>query len=222
MDPHLLLDGYHQNIAVEIGSMRLPALLGIQSAPIGLVIFAHGSGSGRFSPRNNYVAERLRHAGLGTLLLDLLTEAEEWDRRNVFDVGLLAQRLAIANEWAGDDARTRDLPVGFFGASTGAAAALIAAALPDSRIRAVVCRGGRPDLAGASLANVQAPTLLLVGSLDDGVIGLNRRAFEQLNVPKELVIVPGAGHLFEEPGTLDEVVAHASRWFKTNLPAHEA
>jgi putative phosphoribosyl transferase len=218
MDTQLLLDGFHDNIAVEIGSMGLPALLGMREASQGLVIFAHGSGSGRFSPRNNHVAQRLRAVGFSTLLLDLLTEEEEQDRRNVFDVGLLAQRLALANEWAGDDARTRDLPVGYFGASTGAAAALIAAALPDSRIRAVVSRGGRPDLAGASLASVQAPTLLIVGSLDEGVIELNRAALDQLNVPKELVLVAGAGHLFEEPGALDEVVAHSSRWFMSHLP----
>jgi putative phosphoribosyl transferase len=217
MDPELLLDGFHENIAVEIGSMGLPALLGMRQAPHGLVIFAHGSGSGRFSPRNNHVAERLRAVGFATLLLDLLTEPEEQDRRNVFDVGLLAQRLALANDWASDDARTRDLPVGYFGASTGAAAALIAAALPDSRIRAVVSRGGRPDLAGASLASVQAPTLLIVGNRDEGVIELNQTALARLNVPKELVLVAGAGHLFEEPGALDEVVAHASRWFSTYL-----
>lgn len=217
MNPPMLLDGFHENIAVEIGSMRLPALLGVMQECKGLVIFAHGSGSGRFSPRNNYVAERLRAVGFATLLLDLLTEDEEQDRRNVFDVGLLAQRLAVANEWAGDDARTRDLPVGYFGASTGAAAALMAAALPDSRIGAVVSRGGRPDLAEASLATVQAPTLLIVGSLDEGVIELNLTAIARLNVPKELVLIPGAGHLFEEPGALDQVVTHASRWFSEHL-----
>lgn len=215
MKSQMLLDGFHENIAVEIGSMRLPALLGVRQELHGLVIFAHGSG--RFSPRNNYVAERLREAGFVTLLLDLLTEEEEQDRRNVFDIGLLAQRLALANDWAGDDARTRDLAVGYFGASTGAAAALIATALPDSRIKAVVSRGGRPDLADASLAGVQAPTLLIVGSCDEGVIELNRAALARLNAPKELVLVAGAGHLFEEPGTLDEVVAHASRWFKAHL-----
>jgi putative phosphoribosyl transferase len=217
MDPQILLDGVYKHIAVEIGSMRLPGLLGITEAATGLVIFAHGSGSGRFSPRNNYVAERLRANQLATLLLDLLTEDEAQDRRNVFDVALLARRLALANDWSGDDARTRDLPVGYFGASTGAVAALIAAALPDSRIKAVVSRGGRPDLAAASLRSVQAPTLLIVGSLDSGVIELNQQALAEITAPKELVLVPGTGHLFEEPGALDAVVAHASRWFKTHL-----
>ncbi len=221
----LLLDGFHDQLAVQIGSHRLNALLGIveTAQPQGIVIFAHGSGSGRFSPRNAYVAERLRRAGLATLLLDLLTPAEEQDRRNVFDVGLLAQRLELARRWAGTDARTRDLSVGFFGASTGAAAALIAAAFPDSGVGAVVSRGGRPDLAGATLAAVRAPTLLLVGSNDDGVIELNRAAVSKLTAPSELVIVPGAGHLFEEPGTLDAVVAHALQWFARHLrPGTEA
>jgi putative phosphoribosyl transferase len=217
MENTLLLDGFTDAIPIEIGSQHLPAVLGLRAKSSGLVIFAHGSGSGRFSPRNNYVAERLRGAGLATLLLDLLTPDEEHDRRNVFDVQLLAQRLAIANDWAGDDARTRDLPIGYFGASTGAAAALIAAALPEANVGAVVSRGGRPDLAGATLAQVRAPTLLLVGSLDNGVIALNREALERLTAPKELIIVPGAGHLFEEPGTLDEVVVHAARWFTTHL-----
>jgi putative phosphoribosyl transferase len=209
--------GPQETIAVEIGEQRLKAVLGLGPTSHGLVIFAHGSGSGRLSPRNNYVAERLRRADLATLLLDLLTPVEERDRRNVFDVGLLAERLAVANDWAGDDARTRDLPVGYFGASTGAAAALMAAALPHSRIGAVVSRGGRPDLAGSVLADVRAPTLLIVGNLDDGVIELNQSAYARLETTKELVIVPGAGHLFEEPGTLDAVVSHAVRWFTTHL-----
>jgi putative phosphoribosyl transferase len=217
MNEHQLLDGFSDTIAVEIGTQRLPALLALGEASIGLVIFAHGSGSGRFSPRNNYVAERLRRNGLATLLLDLLTMDEERDRRNVFDIELLAQRLSLANDWASDDVRTRDLPVGYFGASTGAAAALVAAALPRSRIRAVVSRGGRPDLAGTALTRVHAPTLLIVGSLDDGVIDLNQAALARLDAPKKLVIVPGAGHLFEEPGTLDQVVVHASEWFQANL-----
>lgn len=217
MDKHLLLDGYHDTIAVEIGRPRLQGLLGVGTEPLGLVIFAHGSGSGRLSPRNGYVAERLRRAGLATLLLDLLTPEEERDRRNVFDVGLLAQRLALAHDWAGEDPRTRGLPVGYFGASTGAAAALIAAALPDTRVSAIVSRGGRPDLAGATLADVRAPTLLIVGSLDVGVIELNEVAFAHLTSPKELVIVPGATHLFEEPGAMDVVVAHAAQWFREHL-----
>ena len=217
MDENFLLDGFTDAIPVEIGSPRLPAMLGLRPNSTGLIIFAHGSGSGRFSPRNTYVAEQLRREGLGTLLLDLLTPEEARDRPNVFDVQLLAQRLAIANDWTGGDARTRDLPIGYFGASTGAAAALIAAALPESNVGAVVCRGGRPDLARATLELVRAPTLLLVGSLDDGIIDLNQAAYDRLTAPKKLVIVSGAGHLFEEPGTLDEVVVHATQWFKTNL-----
>ena len=217
---NLLLNGLHDEIAVEIGSQGLKALLGlgVMERPEGIVIFAHGSGSGRFSPRNAHVARRLRHAGLATLLLDLLTSVEEQDRRNVFDVGLLAQRLELARTWVSDDPRTRELPVGYFGASTGAAAALIAAALPESPVRAVVSRGGRPDLAGATLADVRAPTLLLAGSLDEGVIELNQTAFSKLNTMKELVVVPGAGHLFEEPGALDVVVEQATAWFKRHLP----
>lgn len=220
---NLLLNGFHDEIAVEIGSLGLKALLGVgtMEQPQAIVIFAHGSGSGRFSPRNADVARHLRQAGLATLLLDLLTPAEERDRRNVFDVGLLAQRLELARIWASDDLRTRDLPVGYFGASTGAAAALIAAALPESPVGAVVSRGGRPDLAGATLANVRAPTLLLVGSLDEGVIELNQAAFSDLKSPKELVIVPGAGPLFEEPGTLAVVVEQATAWFKRHLIAVE-
>jgi pimeloyl-ACP methyl ester carboxylesterase len=205
-------------VPVEIGSPRLQGLLGrVADEPRALVIFAHGSGSGRLSPRNNHVAERLREQGLSTLLLDLLTPEEEQDRRNVFDVSLLAQRLAIATEWANTDPRTNEAHVGYFGASTGAAAALIAAALPESRVEAVVSRGGRPDLAGATLSRVDAPTLLIVGSLDTDVIELNQSAFGRLSGEKELVVVPGAGHLFEEPGTLDQVVAHSARWFRRYL-----
>jgi putative phosphoribosyl transferase len=218
----ILIDDFHETTAVEIGTPRLRGLLGIpaeglDAEPSAIVIFAHGSGSGRFSPRNSYVAGRLRRAGIATLLLDLLTPQEESDRRNVFDVGLLARRLALADDWVGDDARTRDMAVGYFGASTGAAAALIAAALPESDVRAIVSRGGRPDLALPSLTDVRAPTLLVVGELDEAVIAINRAALNRLNAPKELVIVPGAGHLFEEPGTLDEVVTHAIRWFGEHL-----
>jgi dienelactone hydrolase len=217
----LLLDGFHDQLAVEIGTPGLKALLGIASTEQarGIIIFAHGSGSGRFSPRNGYVAERLRRAGLATLLLDLLTPAEEQDRRNVFDVELLAQRLELARSWARADPRTQDLAVGYFGASTGAAAALVAAALPESDVGAVVSRGGRPDLAGAALARVRAPTLLIVGGNDTGVIELNQAAFAKLTAPKELVIIPGASHLFEEPGTLEAVVAHATWWFAHRLQA---
>jgi putative phosphoribosyl transferase len=218
----IVADDFHETMAVEIGEPRLHGLLGMPAEPLdaessAIVIFAHGSGSGRLSPRNNHVAARLRRAGMATLLVDLLTPQEESDRRNVFDVGLLARRLALANDWVGADARTRDLAVGYFGASTGAAAALIAAALPNSNVRAIVSRGGRPDLAVATLASVRAPTLLIVGACDEAVIPLNRAALTHLIAPKELVIVPGAGHLFEEPGALDAVVTHAIRWFGEHL-----
>ncbi|WP_034850346.1 dienelactone hydrolase family protein [Inquilinus limosus] len=199
---------------VEIGPRRLQGLLGMpKNRSEGLIIFAHGSGSGRHSPRNNHVAAGLRSAGLATLLLDLLTPEEERDRANVFDIPLLAERLDLATDWAARAAETSALHVGYFGASTGAAAALVAAAKGAARIHAVVSRGGRPDLAGEALDRVRAPTLLLVGSLDEQVLDLNREAYERLPGEKELVVVPGAGHLFEEPGTLDQVVRQAALWF---------
>ncbi|WCT78607.1 dienelactone hydrolase family protein [Novosphingobium humi] len=202
---------------VMSGFPPLAAMLGVPGAPRGLVIFAHGSGSGRLSPRNNHVAARLREAGLGTLLLDLLTPQEEADRRNVFDIGLLASRLLRAADWAALDPRTAGLRPCYFGASTGAGAALRAAAY-DRRIAAVVSRGGRPDLAGAeALARVRAPTLLLVGGLDTAVIGLNEQARDTMKCQSEMVIVPGAGHLFEEPGTLDLVVDLTRGWFLRHL-----
>lgn len=197
--------------------LQLGAYLGIPTEARGLVIFAHGSGSGRMSPRNNYVAKRLREAGLATLLLDLLNPVEELDRRNVFDIGLLASRLRLAVDWASGNRMTSALRPAFFGASTGAGAALKAAA-GDPRIFAIVSRGGRPDLAGAAaLEAVKAPTLLIVGSLDGVVIDLNRAAERIMRCSRTLAIVPGAGHLFEEPGTLDEVVRQATRWFLEHL-----
>src|SRR5690606_7159809 len=202
---------------VQIGPMALKALLGVPQNPSGLVIFAHGSGSGRLSPRNNHVASRLREAGLATLLLDLLTPEEEDDRANVFDIPLLASRLVVATDWAAEQPGVGALPIGYFGASTGAGAALLAAASETSRVRAVVSRGGRPDLAGEALGRVRAPTLLIVGSLDGPVITINRDAAAMLKAKEEVVIVPGAGHLFEEPGTLDEVVRLAARWFLAHL-----
>lgn len=199
------------------GAPELAAILGVPAHPSGLVIFAHGSGSGRLSPRNNYVARRLREAGLATLLLDLLTAEEERDRRNVFDIPLLASRLVRATDWAEGFRDTRGLRPAYFGASTGAGAALRAAA-GDSRIAAVVSRGGRPDLAGKpALSAVLAPTLLIVGSLDTPVIQLNSAAAADLACAAELVIVPGATHLFEEPGTLDRVVELAADWFLMHL-----
>ena len=190
------------------GSLGLPSV-----APKGLVIFAHGSGSSRFSPRNNYVAKALRQAGLATLLFDLLTEAEAADRANVFDIPLLAERLAAATEWARKFELTQMIPIHYFGASTGAAAALVAAAQPDIRVAAIVSRGGRPDLAATALVHVRAPTLLVVGGSDTDVLALNRLALKQLRCEAKLEVVPGATHLFEEPGALERVVKLARDWF---------
>lgn len=207
--------------SVQIPPRGLEGLLGVPAGATGVVIFAHGSGSGRMSPRNQHVAAQLRRSRLATLLLDLLTPEEERDRANVFDIALLADRLGEATHWARGNAGTSHLPVGYFGASTGAGAALVAASR-DPAIAAVVSRGGRPDLAGSALADVQSPTLLIVGSLDTPVIALNQAALEQLGGEKELSIVPGAGHLFEEPGTLDDVVRLATEWFTRHLPAAPA
>jgi putative phosphoribosyl transferase len=206
-----------QLIEVSIGPHRLAGILGVPDRAMGLVIFAHGSGSGRLSPRNNQVAAGLREADLSTLLLDLLSPEEERDRRNVFDIPLLASRLAEAAEWARTRPELAQLPIGYFGASTGAAAALVAAA-ERQNVAAVVSRGGRPDLAGAALHSVSAPTLLIVGGADSPVIPLNRAALAQLACEKQLLIIPGATHLFEEPGALELVTAHAKTWFRRFLP----
>jgi dienelactone hydrolase len=183
------------------------------------VLFAHGSGSGRKSPRNNFVAGELRKAGLGTLLFDLLTPREAASRENVFDIDLLAHRLVQATEWLSQREDARRWPIGYFGASTGAAAALVAATQTSVPVAAIVSRGGRPDLAELALGRVRAPTLLIVGGEDHEVLELNRQALARLpnNIEKDLVVVPGAGHLFEEPGTLDEVVDWARRWFSGHL-----
>jgi putative phosphoribosyl transferase len=183
---------------------------------VGLVVFAHGTGSGRHSPRNRAVAEVLRCAGLATLLVDLLTPAEESARGPVFDVGLLAGRLTAVARWADDEPACADLPLGYLGASTGAAAALVAAARDDA-VRAVVSRGGRPDLAGPALADVRAPTLLVVGGHDERVLELNREAQGRLRCVNRLAVVPGASHLFEEPGTLQTAAELARDWFATHL-----
>jgi dienelactone hydrolase len=208
----------HDQQSVFIEAAGLRGLLGVPEPALGTIVFAHGSGSGRFSPRNNYVAEGLRTAGFATLLVDLLTQREEDDRAKVFDIPLLAARLAAATEWLLDAPLVADLPVGYFGASTGAGAALLAASAAPRRIRAVVSRGGRPDLAGSpALARVRAPTQLIVGGRDLPVIELNREAMRHLRCEHELVIVPNAHHLFEEPGALDEVIGHATRWFRNHL-----
>ncbi|MEV4216611.1 dienelactone hydrolase family protein [Nonomuraea sp. NPDC049725] len=180
---------------------------------LGVVVFAHGSGSSSLSPRNRFVADALNEAGLGTLLFDLLTPEEEADRGNVFDIELLAGRLLAATALVREDPGATGLPVGYFGASTGAGAALWAAAEPDNIVAAVVSRGGRPDLAGPRLASVRAPTLLLVGGADEPVIELNEAAQRELNAESELRIVPGATHLFEEPGALETVADLARDWF---------
>jgi pimeloyl-ACP methyl ester carboxylesterase len=205
---------------VAIGPHRLEGSLYLPQSPQGLVIFAHGSGSSRFSPRNRYVAERLVAQGFACLLFDLLTATEGEFRRNVFDIELLGARVGEAIDWVRDSDIAR-LPIGLFGASTGAAAALVAAA-DEPRVAAVVSRGGRPDLAGDALRRVQAPTLLIVGGLDYGVIELNRSAQQLLRCPNRLDIVPGATHLFEEPGTLESVVERAAKWFVEYLCAPQA
>jgi dienelactone hydrolase len=199
--------------------MGLDGLLSLPEPTAGIVLFAHGSGSSRLSPRNTYVAEALQEAGLATLLFDLLTDEEAADRALVFDIPLLAERLAMATEWITAQPEASALPVGYFGASTGAAAALVAAARGGRDIAAVVSRGGRPDLADTDLPQVRAPTLLIVGGADDVVLELNRMALAKLTCEKELAIVPGATHLFEEPGTLDQVIALARDWFAGHLSA---
>lgn len=211
-----------EDVEIAAAAAQLSGHLTLPENPGGVVVFAHGSGSSRHSPRNRHVARILNRAGLGTLLFDLLTPEEEGDRRLVFDIELLARRLVEATEWLAGRAETGSLPLGYFGASTGAAAALWAAA--DSRvdIRAVVSRGGRPDLAAPRLADVHAPTLLIVGGRDSTVLDLNRRARAAMHCPCDLAVVPGAGHLFEEPGTLDQASALARDWFVAHLPVAPA
>jgi predicted phosphoribosyltransferase/pimeloyl-ACP methyl ester carboxylesterase len=206
---------------VKVGAEGLEGLLGVPESPKGLVIFAHGSGSGRLSPRNNEVAAHLREAGLATLLLDLLNPEEELDRRSVFDIELLAARLVSATAWAETDPQLKDLKIGYFGASTGAAAALAAAAHLGRAVSAVVSRGGRPDLASDALDYVRAPTLLIVGGADLPVIPLNRLAYERLHTIKDIAVVKNAGHLFEEPGAMEVVIDLAREWFLRFLPKTE-
>jgi putative phosphoribosyl transferase len=211
-----------QAVQITGEQLTLEGLLSVPPHAPGMVIFAHGSGSGRLSSRNNFVARHLQQAGLATLLLDLLTEEEAGDRRKVFDIDLLSDRLLLAKGWAEADPGTRHLTIGYFGASTGAGAALQAAARDPSNVMAVVSRGGRPDLAEPYLPSVIAPTLLIVGGHDEPIIEMNQAAYELLTCPKRLTVVPGATHLFEEPGTLEQVAEQAGRWFGRHFPSPDA
>jgi putative phosphoribosyl transferase len=227
----------HTDVDIALGPLRLQGILGRTGGDRGIVVFAHGSGSGRRSPRNQFVATVLNEAGFATLLFDLLTveeeERERYTRHLRFDIGLLAERLFATTLWLNMQPSLRSMPVGYFGASTGAAAALVAAAkfgtteqaqdadAGTTRIGAVVSRGGRPDLAGAALHEVRAPTLLIVGGDDTEVITLNQMALRELQTTKAIEIVPGASHLFEEPGTLETAARLAAQWFKRYLPAAE-
>ncbi|MCK0510140.1 dienelactone hydrolase family protein [Aromatoleum buckelii] len=213
--------GAGRAVEIPVAAVRLAGELTIPDGAVGIVLFAHGSGSSRHSPRNHFVARFLCDAGIGTLLFDLLNLDEEAvDARTAelrFDIGLLASRLGEATRWLRRQADAGDLPFGYFGASTGGAAALVAAAVLGDEVKAVVSRGGRPDLAGDALAAVRAATLLLVGGWDEPVIRMNQEAYAKLFCTKALTIVPGATHLFEEPGTLEAVAQHAATWFRRHL-----
>ena len=212
---------HEQFVQIPIDSTMLEGSLALPEHTHSLVVFAHGSGSSRFSPRNNFVARVLQREGIGTLLMDLLTEEEDSDYETRFDIDLLTDRLLLATQWLREQPDTKQLVIGYFGASTGAAAALKAAAIPaassGSSMGAVVSRGGRPDLAEGALVYVQSPTLLIVGGNDKAVLQLNRDAYKRLTGTKQLEIVPGATHLFEEPGALEEVARLATEWFKRYL-----
>ncbi len=212
---------FHATRDVLISPPGLPGTLTLPPRSEGVIVFAHGSGSSRLSPRNTQVAQQLNGQGFATLLFDLLTDREAEDRRNVFDIPLLGSRVNEALRWVSRQPDLAAQRIGLFGASTGAAAALVAAAEAPELVNAVVSRGGRPDLAGAALAKVAAPTLLIVGGRDHEVLELNREAQRQMRCPTSLVVVPGATHLFEEPGTLDRVVAEAANWFAEHLKRHE-
>ena len=220
-------DGHQREVVINVEGVTLEGALVVPADAQGIVLFAHGSGSSRHSPRNRYVAQVLHSQGIGTLLFDLLTRREELvDQRSGelrFDIPFLARRLVGATRWIANNAGTRDLKVGYFGASTGAAAALVAGAELPTVISAIVSRGGRPDLAGSALAVVRAPTLLIVGGNDTPVITMNREALAQLQcADKKLVIIPGATHLFEEPGTLEAAARVAAEWFNRHfLPAEK-
>jgi putative phosphoribosyl transferase len=206
-----------REVVVDSHGKQLPGLLTLPHDARSAVAFAHGSGSGRLSPRNQFVARKLNESGIATLLFDLLDDAEADDRASVFDIDLLAERLDGAAGWLANDKTTRRLRVGYFGASTGAAAALVAAARRPDRVYAVVSRGGRPDLAGRDLRDVRTPTLLIVGGDDDAVVGLNEAAATQIPATCELVVIPGASHLFPEPGAIEQVANLAADWFTRYL-----
>ncbi|MBU2721584.1 alpha/beta hydrolase [Acidithiobacillus ferridurans] len=209
--------GSERSVHISAEGTRLEGNWVIPENALGLVLFAHGSGSSRLSPRNNYVAQVLRDGGIANLLFDLLTEAEDRVYATRFDIGLLSERLALATRWTQRQPEAAGLPLGYFGASTGAAVALRAAAQFGDAIAAVVSRGGRPDLTGPAISRVTAPTLLIVGGLDDVVIGMNETAYAELRAEKQMVIVPGATHLFEEPGTLEEAASLALAWFQRHF-----
>ncbi len=204
-------------VRIPIDGMMLEGILVVPKRARGLVIFAHGSGSSRKSPRNNFVARELRNQGIGTLLFDLLSEEEDYVYENRFNIKLLAQRLTAATKWARQQPEAKGLEIGYFGSSTGSAAAIISAAGARSGISAIVSRGGRPDLAMSYLGMVKAPTLLIVGGDDDVVIDLNKQAYYNMQCEKEMEIIPGATHLFEEPGTLEAVAKLAAKWFRNHL-----
>ena len=215
--PATVADHLAEPVTIPADGIRLPGILTLPPHPGGVVVFAHGSGSSRFSQRNRFVADTLVRANFGALLFDLLSDAEAQHRANVFDIPLLAKRLDAAAGWLAGYPATSGLPLGYFGASTGAAAALVATAGRRVAVRAVVSRGGRPDLAGELLRRVHVPTLLIVGGADTEVLALNRAALARLGGIKRLVVVPGATHLFEEQGTLDEVAGLAASWFRLHL-----
>lgn len=208
-------EAFEKLVHIPADNVQIEGLLELPENARGIVLFAHGSGSSRHSPRNNYVARILHSGGMGTLLMDLLTPEEDMDYQARFDIPLLTSRLLAATYWLEAEQQTQQLPIGYFGASTGAAAAVQAAAVLGKKISAVVSRGGRPDMAGEdSLSMVSAPTLLLIGGLDDVVIELNQEAYSHMHCTKHIAIIPGATHLFEEPGTLETVASLASDWFK--------
>ena len=207
-------------VSIPDGQVKLGGELHVPENANGIVLFAHGSGSSRFSPRNTYVAKVLQQQNIGTLLFDLLTPEEEGNYETRFDISLLSRRLIAATNWV--KGQMKGLKLGYFGASTGAAAALLAAAKEDNEIAAIVSRGGRPDLAGeAALSRVKSPTLLIVGSLDDVVIELNREAYALMNCEKQMVLIEGATHLFEEPGTLEQAAKNAASWFVSHFNANQ-